>query len=64
MAVPVIVAGNPKAHVDALTAAGVQGFVHARSDAVQTLTLWQDRLGMASGEPARICCRFDRPWEW
>jgi methylmalonyl-CoA mutase len=45
--VPVIVAGNPKALVAALTAAGVQGFVHVRSDAVFTLTLWQDRLGMA-----------------
>lgn len=47
VAVPVLVAGHPKAHLDALTAAGVQGFVHARSDAVQTLTFWQDRLGMA-----------------
>lgn len=45
--VPVIVAGNPKEHVDALTATGVQGFVHIQSDAVQTLTQWQDRLGMA-----------------
>ena len=45
--VPVVVAGNPKEHVDTLTAAGVQGFVHIQSDAVQTLTAWQDRLGMA-----------------
>jgi methylmalonyl-CoA mutase len=43
---PVIVAGNPKDQVDALRAAGVQGFVHVGSDAVQTLTEWQDRLGM------------------
>ncbi|BCS34872.1 hypothetical protein TBR22_A40980 [Luteitalea sp. TBR-22] len=43
---PVIVAGNPKDRIDALTAAGVQGFVHVQSDAVQTLTQWQDRLGM------------------
>jgi methylmalonyl-CoA mutase len=45
--VPVIVAGNPNAHIESLTAAGVQGFVHVHSDAVYTLTLWQDRLGMA-----------------
>jgi methylmalonyl-CoA mutase len=45
--VPVLVAGNPKDVVEALTAAGVQGFVHVQSDAVATLTQWQDRLGMA-----------------
>ncbi len=44
--VPVIVAGNPKDQVDALTAAGIQGFVHVMSDAVETLTHWQNRLGM------------------
>ena len=44
---PVIVAGYPKDLVEALTTIGVQGFVHAQSDAVQTLTEWQDRLGMA-----------------
>jgi methylmalonyl-CoA mutase len=44
--VPVIVAGLPKDHVDALTAAGVAGFVHVRSNAVETLTEWQDRLGL------------------
>jgi methylmalonyl-CoA mutase len=43
---PVIVAGNPKDQVDALKAAGVQGFVHIASDAVQTLTEWQNRLGV------------------
>ena len=46
VAVPVIVAGNPKDLIEALKAAGVQGFVHVMSDAVETLTLWQDRLGM------------------
>jgi methylmalonyl-CoA mutase len=45
-AVPVIVAGNPKGQVDALFAAGVKGFVHVMSDAVETLTLWQNRFGM------------------
>jgi methylmalonyl-CoA mutase len=46
--VPVIVAGNPKDQIDALKAAGVQGFVHVQSDAVETLTGWLDRLGMRS----------------
>jgi methylmalonyl-CoA mutase len=44
--VPVVVAGNPKEQVDALQEAGVQGFVHVGSDAVETLTDWQDRLGV------------------
>ncbi len=44
--VPVIVAGNPKEQVDALKAAGVQGFIHIASDAVETLTDWQNRLGV------------------
>ena len=44
--VPVIVAGNPKEQIDALKAAGVAGFIHVQSDAVQTLSEWQKRLGM------------------
>ena len=44
--VPVIVAGNPKDQVDALKTAGVQGFIHIASDAVETLTEWQNRLGV------------------
>lgn len=44
--VPVIVAGNPKDQIEALQAAGVQGFIHMGSDAVAVLTEWQDRLGM------------------
>jgi methylmalonyl-CoA mutase len=44
--VPVIVAGNPKDQIEALQAAGVQGFVHLASNAVETLTEWQNRLGM------------------
>jgi methylmalonyl-CoA mutase len=43
---PVIVAGNPKDQMDALKAAGVAGFIHIQSDAVQTLSEWQKRLGM------------------
>ena len=46
--VPVIVAGNPKDQIEALQAAGVQGFIHIQSDAIQTLTYWQDKLGMRS----------------
>ena len=44
--VPVLVAGNPGDQTHALTAAGVKGFVHEGSDIVQTLTFWQDALGM------------------
>ncbi|HET6436610.1 MAG TPA: methylmalonyl-CoA mutase family protein [Anaeromyxobacter sp.] len=43
---PVLVAGNPKEQLEALRTAGVQGFVHIQSDAVETLTEWQDRLGL------------------
>jgi methylmalonyl-CoA mutase len=46
--VPVLVAGNPKEQIEALQAAGVQGFIHVFSDAIQTLTQWQDKLGMRS----------------
>jgi len=46
VAVPVLVAGNPKDQIEALKAAGIQGFLHIGSDAVQTLTEWQTRLGM------------------
>jgi methylmalonyl-CoA mutase len=49
VAVPIVVAGNPKEQIAALEAAGVAGFVHVQSDAVQTLELWQDRLGIAKG---------------
>jgi methylmalonyl-CoA mutase len=44
--VPVLVAGNPKDQIDALTAAGVAGFVHLQSNAVETLEEWQSKLGM------------------
>ncbi len=46
--VPVLVAGNPKEQIEALQTAGVQGFIYAFSDAIQTLTEWQDKLGMRS----------------
>jgi methylmalonyl-CoA mutase len=44
--VPVLVAGNPKNQIDALRAVGVAGFVHVQSDAVATLTQWQERMGI------------------
>jgi methylmalonyl-CoA mutase len=47
---PVLVAGNPKEQIAALQAAGVQGFIHIFSDALQTLTEWQDKLGMRSSQ--------------
>ncbi len=43
---PVMVAGNPKDQIAALQQAGVAGFVHVQSNAVETLSAWQDRLGM------------------
>ncbi len=43
---PVLVAGNPKDQIEELKQAGVAGFVHVASDAVATLTEWQNRLGM------------------
>lgn len=42
---PVVVAGNPKDQMEALNAAGVAGYVHVLSNAVETLTEWQNRLG-------------------
>ena len=44
---PVIVAGNPKEHVEELKAAGVAGFVHVMSNQVDTLNEWLDKLGVA-----------------
>ena len=44
--VPVMVAGNPKDQIEALQQAGVTGFVHVMANAVDTLSAWQDRLGM------------------
>jgi methylmalonyl-CoA mutase len=43
---PVVVAGDPKGQVDQLKAAGVQGFIHIRTDAITALTEWQNRLGI------------------
>jgi methylmalonyl-CoA mutase len=46
--VPVLVAGDPKEQIEALKAAGVQGFVHAHGDAVRTLGEWQERIAARS----------------
>jgi methylmalonyl-CoA mutase len=46
--VPVIVAGNPKDQLQALTEAGVQGFVHVFSNLVTTLTELQTKIGVAA----------------
>jgi methylmalonyl-CoA mutase len=46
--VPVIVAGNPKDQIQALTEAGVQGFVHVFSNIVDTLTEVQSKIGVAA----------------
>lgn len=43
--VPVIVAGNPES-AEQLRAAGVADFVHVRSNPIEVLTDWQQRMGM------------------
>lgn len=43
---PVIVAGNPKDQIAELQAAGVAGFVHVLSNQIETLTEWQDKMGV------------------
>jgi methylmalonyl-CoA mutase len=44
---PVIVAGNPE-DAEKLAAAGVADFVHVRSNPVEVLTKWQERMGIKS----------------
>jgi methylmalonyl-CoA mutase len=46
VSVPILVAGYPKDLVEALRSEGVADFVHVLSNAVETLTAWQDRLGI------------------
>lgn len=43
---PVIVAGYPQESLEALKAAGVADFIHIRSNGVETLKNWQNRLGV------------------
>jgi len=42
---PVIVAGNPEC-AEQLSAAGVADFIHIRSNPIEVLTIWQQRLGI------------------
>jgi methylmalonyl-CoA mutase len=46
-AIPVFVAGNPKAQIAELEKIGVRGFIHVLSNIVETLTQWQNELGMS-----------------
>ncbi len=43
---PLIIAGYPAESLDELKKAGVADFVHIRSNAAETLTAWQERLGV------------------
>ena len=43
----IYVAGYPKDNIEALKAAGVDGFVHVKADVAETLTALQHRLGLA-----------------
>jgi hypothetical protein len=42
----VIVAGYPKDDIGRLKEAGVADFVHIRSNALETLAAWQQKLGI------------------
>jgi methylmalonyl-CoA mutase len=45
LATPVVVAGNPE-NAEELRRIGVADFVHVRSNALEALTIWQQRLGI------------------
>jgi methylmalonyl-CoA mutase len=40
------VAGYPKDHIESFTAAGVSDFIHVKSNLLDTLRDFQDRLGV------------------
>jgi hypothetical protein len=42
---PIIVAGNPDS-AEHLRAAGVVDFIHIRSNPIEVLTAWQQKLGI------------------
>ena len=50
---PVIVAGNPE-NAEALKVLGVADFVHLRSNPIEVLKKWQERLGIMHQPPASI----------
>jgi methylmalonyl-CoA mutase len=51
---PVIVAGNPES-AEALKALGIAEFVHMRSNPIEVLTKWQERLGIKDQPLASSC---------
>ncbi len=44
--VRILIAGNPKGHIDALKAAGVDDFIHSGSNAIQILSKYQEISGI------------------
>jgi hypothetical protein len=42
---PVIIAGNPES-AEELVAAGIADFVHGRSNPLEVLAKWQEKLGI------------------
>ncbi|GIV62319.1 MAG: methylmalonyl-CoA mutase [Rhodothermaceae bacterium] len=46
VAAPVVVAGHPEAHLDALRRAGVDAFIHRRSNLLEALEHFQQKLGI------------------
>lgn len=44
--IKVIIAGNPKEHLEELTKTGVDDFIHVRSDALEVLKKYQNILGI------------------
>lgn len=44
--ISVVIAGNPKPIIDKLTEAGVDGFIHVRSNILETLQYYNSKLGI------------------
>ena len=44
--IKVIIAGNPREHLEELKKAGIHDFIHIRSDALEVLKKYQDILGI------------------
>ena len=44
--IPVFIAGNPKTQISELETLGIRGFINVQSNSVETLTVWQNDLGM------------------
>jgi hypothetical protein len=51
---PVIIAGNPE-NAEELGTAGIADFVHLRSNPVEVLAKWQEKLGIKGQLPAVSC---------